>query len=168
MTTEDIQDPVPSWGSINNFVTLGGPVVSPEIDRLADRQLISETVSRYAWAFDERRKDVLTACFTETVTFAGSVAGNLDVGPFEGRATVVEWLAAFWDTQVEQRRHCVLNVVVEDLTASSANALGFLLLTAAENGAVRVVTTGFYRLRMAKQDGAWRIDHFFAGFDAGF
>ena len=168
MTAGTAQNPVPAWGATNNFVHPRGPVFSPDTGAFADRQLITETIHRYGWGYDERREDVLGACFTEDAVFLGSVAGSFDVGPHEGRARIVDWLKAFWETQVDQRRHCVLNIVIDDLTEASATVLAFLLLTGAENGVARVVTTGFYRIRMAKQEGRWRIAHFFAGFDTGF
>jgi len=168
MTAVPAQNPVPAWGAGNGFVDLRAPIVSLSAEELADRQLILETINRYGWAYDERREDVLVDCFTEDGVFDGSVAGGFDVGPHEGRDEVVRWLKGFWDTQVDQRRHCVMNVVIDDLTDDGANVLAYMLLMGAENGVARLITTGFYRIRMAKQDGTWRIAHIFGGFDTGF
>lgn len=168
MTSVPTQSPVPAWGTSNAFVELrapGGPLTG---EQLADRELIRETVARYGWAYDERREDVLGACFAEDATFTATIAGATDMGPFEGRAAIVEMLKGVWETQTDQRRHCVLNLIIDDLTADRATVHCYIAVTAAENGVARLMMTGFYRNRMSKADGVWRIAEFFGGFDTEF
>ncbi|HWI22475.1 MAG TPA: nuclear transport factor 2 family protein [Baekduia sp.] len=162
-------NPVPAWGAANGLIDLRKPVSTSSSEEALDRLLIAETVNRYGMAYDERREDVLSDCFTEDGVFDGSVAGAFEVGPYEGRDAVVQWLKDIWETQADQRRHCVLNLIVDDLAPESATVTAYMVLTGAENGAARLITTGFYRLNMAKEDdGIWRIAHFSAGFDAAF
>lgn len=158
-------NPMPAWGRDQGLLSLGAPASAGQ-DNAGDRTLILETLNRYGWALDERDAVALADCFTEDMVFEGTVAGNVPVGPYNGRVAVMEWLEAFWEIQTDQRRHIVVNTIVNDLSGDSATALSYLFLTAAENGVMRPVTTGFYRNAMAKQDGIWRISHFYAGFDA--
>lgn len=160
------QNPAPSWGKDLGILNVGAPVAGDAVGA-TDRALILETMNRYGWAYDERDATALAGCFTEDIVFEGSVAGTIPVGPYNGRDALMEWLLAFWEVQTDQRRHNVVNLVVNDLTADTAVALSYLLLTAAENGQMRAVTTGFYKTDMVKeQDGVWRIRRFYAGFDA--
>jgi len=168
MTAVSTLNPVPAWAAGSGLVDLRKPSASLGVKEVGDRQLIVETINRYGWAYDERREDVLADCFTDDAVFDGSVAGGFAVGPYEGRAAVVGWLKGIWGTQTDQRRHCVLNVLIDDLTDHSASVLAYALITGAENGVARLVTTGFYRIRMAKQDGIWRIARLFGGFDSAF
>ena len=94
--------------------------------------------------------------------------GEISVGPFEGRAAIVQWLADFWPRQFDQRRHLFTNVVIDDLTASTATAHAYLLLIRSENATMTPVTAGPYRLLMAKETGVWRIARLIGGFDVPF
>ncbi|OHV89884.1 hypothetical protein ORS3428_29935 [Mesorhizobium sp. ORS 3428] len=110
---------------------------------------------------------MIAACLTATAVFSGSVAGNFVVGPYEGRTRILQWLKTLWETQADQRRHCMMNILVDDLSGLSAVVLASLFLTGAENGLARVIATGFYRFQMANEEGVWRIADIYAGLDTG-
>lgn len=133
-----------------------------------DRILIVERVHRYCWSYDERRLELLRACFTDDGIWEGDVMGEIGIGPFVGADEIGRWMSEFWPHQRDQRRHMILNSVVLDQSPAEASVISYLLLMSAKNAAVRVETMGFYRMRMLKADGNWRIEHLFAGFDAPF
>jgi hypothetical protein len=135
---------------------------------LDPRQALQEVIHRYCWAFDERRADVLRECFTEDGTWEASVMGETRVGPFLGQDQVQEWLSRFWDHQRDQRRHMILNFLVEDLSEDRATALAYLLLMGSSDAASRMETVGFYRLDFRNEAGTWRIEALRAGFDSPF
>ena len=139
--------------------------VSPPLD---PRQALQEVIHRYCWAFDERRGDLLRECFTEDGTWEASVMGETRVGPFLGQDQVQEWLSRFWDHQRDQRRHLILNFLVEDLSEDRATALAYLLLMGSSDAASRMETVGFYRLDFRNDEGTWRIASLAAGFDSPF
>jgi ketosteroid isomerase-like protein len=155
--------PRPAWARETGWIEVGPAPVAP------DRAAVVERVHRYGWAFDERRADLLVDCFTADGVWEGSIMGVDPVGPFRGGRAVADWLAGFWTTQRDQRRHVFTNTLVEELGADRATVLAYLVLTSASAGAVRTETTGCYRFQLAREpDGAWRIAHLFAGFDAPF
>lgn len=156
--------PAPGWASAHDLVRVGPPVAASE-SVAAERSLVIETLNRYCWGYDQRDADVFAGCFTEDLLFEGSIGGTEIVEPVEGRGAFIEYLEGFWDEQPDQRRHLAMNPVVNDLDGESATVLSYLLLTTAEDGAMRPMTTGFYKAAMVKQDGVWRIRHFFVGFD---
>ena len=139
--------------------------MSPSLD---PRQALQEVIHRYCWAFDERRADLLGECFTEDGTWEASVMGETRVGPFVGQAQVQEWLSRFWDHQRDQRRHLILNFIVEDLHEHRATALAYLLLMGSSDAASRMESVGFYRLNFRSDAGTWRIESLMAGFDSPF
>ncbi|HEX3869048.1 MAG TPA: nuclear transport factor 2 family protein [Pirellulales bacterium] len=157
----------PAWGHRHQFIELAPP--QPAADQSAlDHLLIAETLHRYAWAFDEHQREALGACFTESGRFVGSVGGWENVGPFEGRTAIVDWLGGAMAVQRHQRRHNISNLVVNAQTPTSAVVLAFLCMTAVEGSGINVVTAGFYRADMVKDAGVWRIKELFAGFDRPF
>lgn len=140
-------------------------MVAPTLD---DRQALQEVIHRYCWAFDERRADLLAECFTTDAVWQASVMAETRVGPFVGHAAVQEWLGRFWDHQRDQRRHLILNFIVEDLQGDEATALAYLLLMGSSNAESRMETVGLYRLRYRREDVRWRISELAAGFDSPF
>lgn len=158
--------PTPAWASDASFVELA---VATRPGDLADRAAILERIHRYCWGYDERRLDQLLDCFTEDAVWEGSVMGETRVGPIEGRAAIGEWLSGFWPVQRDQRRHMILNAIVEEQSESSARVSTYLVLFGARHGQVSLETMGFYRYTAVREDdGAWRISGLFAGFDAPF
>ena len=133
-----------------------------------DRALIAERIYRYGWGYDERQRDQLADCFTLDGVWEGSIMGGDQVGPIVGRDDVVAFLADFWAIQTDQRRHIFTNVIIDDLTATTAVAHACLMLTAAADATMATITTGPYRLVMRKDNDVWRIARLVAGFDAPF
>ena len=162
------QRPDPGWASTSGHVEIRPLETDSDPARTADRLAIVERVHRYGWGYDERDRHGLGDCFTDDGTWEGSIMGVDRVGPFVGRAAVVEFLTEFWEVQTDQRRHLFTNVIVNDLTESTAVAHAYLLLTASTDGTMTPVTNGPYRMEMRKDDDGWRISSLLAGFDAPF
>jgi hypothetical protein len=167
MSDDDLQ-PSPAWARSDGRVRLQPMGLDPESSRAIDRALIAERIHRYGWGYDERHRESLADCFTADAVWEGNVMGHQPVGPVEGREAVVDWLAEFWDQQQDQRRHIFTNVIVDELTGSSAVAHAYLLLTAAAGATMTPVTAGPYRLVMRREPDSWRIERLVAGFDAPF
>ena len=123
----------------------------------ADRLAIIEALSSYAWGYDSRDLGMLGDSFSKDASFTIHLAGSDGWGPYTGRNAIVDWLASVMKTQTDQRRHCLSNLRFEGLTDSRAVVVSFLTLTAAEHGKARLVTTGWYRDELIKEDGAWRV-----------
>jgi hypothetical protein len=160
--------PEPGWGSRYGFLSVpdagGAPTSASPIASMA----IQERIHRYAWAFDERRRDVLANCFTADAVWAGNTAGTAPVAPLHGRNAIADWLSGFWTRQVDQRRHLLLSVVVSHEDETSAHALASLALTAARAGRIAIVLTSFYNFDLVREEEIWRIAGLFEGFDVPF
>jgi len=159
--------PLPAWGHAAALLKLGDAVY-PEAASTADRLLITERMARYCWAYDERRIDQLADCFTEDAVWEGNVLGRVQIGPFEGRKRIVDWLSEFWPHQMDQRRHMLLNTIVEEQTDDTAVTLSYLLLMSSDGRHPKIETTGFYRALYLRSGRRWLIRRLIAGFDAPF
>ncbi|MES2172640.1 MAG: nuclear transport factor 2 family protein [Pseudomonadota bacterium] len=159
---------LPGWAHKAGMLTLGKARGDEGPDGAADRQVICERIARYCWAYDERRTEALSDCFTQDAVWEGNVLGRIPIGPFVGRDRVVRWLTEFWPHQHDQRRHMILNTIVERQTREQATTLSYLLLMSSDGRAAKLETTGFYRTDYRREDGMWRIERLIAGFDAPF
>ena len=160
--------PLPAWGHHVGLLNLGEAIPLANPHAAYDRMLFSERISRYCWGYDERRTDLLAACFTEDGIWEGDVLGQVPIGPFKGRERIIKWLSEFWPHQHDQRRHMILNTIVEEQSANLATTYSYLLLMSSDGRESKLETTGFYRTRYRKVGDHWLIERLTAGFDAPF
>lgn len=159
---------VPAWAHAAGILALGDGVEVDGAPALADRLAICERIARYCWSYDERRLGPLTDCFTEDGVWEGNVLGQIPIGPFAGRDRIGAWLSDFWPHQKDQRRHMILNTIVEEQAADRALTLSYLLLMASTGEAISMESMGFYKTTYRKEGNVWRISRLTAGFDKPF
>lgn len=163
------QRPVPGWSRELGLSKVGPGSPNPSGDPGVDRILIMDRIFRYAWGFDERNLEGIGECFTEDGIWEGWVEGTQQVGPFNGRAAIQEFMGDFFPHQQDQRRHVFSNVIIDDYTGTSATAHAYLLLMGSTQGESVPVTVGPYRFDLVKDDGAvWRLSHLRGGWDSPF
>ena len=162
------QPSIPGWAHKAGILDLRSAIAPTEPCQASDRADICERIARYCWAYDERRIDRLRDCFTSDAIWEGSVLGQIPIGPFEGRDSIVNWLSKFWPHQRDQRRHMLLNTIVEEQTDVTATTLSYLLLMASTGEEMSLESMGFYRTTYHRQDLTWRISRLTAGFDKPF
>jgi len=156
---------LPGWASHSGALSLGKGAAASDPGA---RQLVLERVARYCWAYDERQADLLEDCFTEDGVWEGNVLDKVPIGPFATRSAIVDWLTGFWPHQHDQRRHMLLNNMVEQIDGNSATTLSYLLLMSSNGEASKIECTGFYRCSLRNEGDAWRIERMTACFDAPF
>lgn len=161
-------DPIPGWAHRSGLLSLGEGVCPEGSEGVAGHSFLSERIKRYCWAYDERQIERLAACFTDDAVWEGDVLGQIKIGPFTGRSAIIKWLSEFWPHQHDQRRHMILNTIVETQTADSATTMSYLLLMSADGKTVKLETTGFYRVQLRRDGDIWQIARLTAGFDAPF
>lgn len=160
--------PLPAWAHSCGILRLSALAPETSGSDMADRFAITERIARYCWSYDERQIDQLRACFTEDAIWEGSVLGQVKIGPFTGKDHIVAWLSDFWPHQKDQRRHMLVNTIVEELSDDQAVTLSYLLLMASSGDCVSLETTGFYRTTYRKTGADWKISRLTAGFDKPF
>jgi hypothetical protein len=113
----------------------------------------------YSWAlgYDEREVDRMAACFSENATMTLEIPGQPTMGPFVGHAEVMRHFTDHHAIQSDQRRHIVVNPIVNVISETSATATSILTLGVNDDDGVRIQATGVYRDRLVALDGVWRI-----------
>ena len=160
--------PEPGWATSCGQVMMP-PAAPSALLSTTDRLVIAERIARYGWAYDERDRTALADCFTPDGVWQGVIMDQHRVEPIHGAPAIADWLAGFWDTQSDQRRHVFTNLVVGEPDAEQATAHAYLVLLSSHDGTTMPVTAGPYRFTMRRTgDGLWRIAVLSAGFDAPF
>jgi hypothetical protein len=168
LVSEIDENSISAWAHRVGLLDLGSSVPASERCEASDRAAICERIARYAWAYDERRIEHLGECFTDDAIWEGNVLGQVPIGPFEGREAISDWLSKFWPHQKDQRRHMILNTIVEAQNDGTAVTLSYLMLMASKGDAVSIESMGFYRVAYRRDGPAWRIARLTAGFDKPF
>jgi hypothetical protein len=168
MAADEPLSPTPGWGHATGAIELPADAHEFHPDASADRIQLTELMYRYGWSFDERRADVLAGCFTDDATWVASIMGTATVGPHRGRDAIMDFMTGFWPDQSDQRRHMIMNVLVENQTESSAMIFSYHLLMSAAGGKVAPVTAGFYRVGATKTPVGWKMASLLAGYDIPF
>jgi hypothetical protein len=122
------------------------------------RPLIENTLHRAAWGYDEDDVDLIAAQFTESASMTMQIGRDGDtIGPFEGREAIRKLHADSLAAQTDQRRHNFSNLIIDKETDDSASTTANLTLLSIENGAVKVLSSGWYRDEMVREGENWLI-----------
>lgn len=165
--TEHATFPRPGWGHSTGALSLP-PMAPLNESQVIDHDEIVECLYRYAWSFDERQTGMLERCFAEDVIWEASIMGEMTIGPYRGRPSVMGFMTGFWPAQADQRRHMITNAVVTDLGDDRATLYSYHLLVSTTSTGVRPVTTGWYRILMTRERGRWCFLSLLAGYDVPF
>ncbi|MEL7045169.1 MAG: nuclear transport factor 2 family protein [Pseudomonadota bacterium] len=122
-----------------------------------DKHAILELLARSAYAYDERKLDMLEACFTQDAAFSIQIAGAPELmGPFEGREAIMGLYRGSLEAQTDVRRHVVSNVLFES-EGDEPEVVSYLTLFATEDGAAKLLCTGVYRDQVQRKSDGWAI-----------
>lgn len=119
---------------------------------------IENTLYRAAWGYDENDVDLIAAQFTENAVLALQIGRDGEpIGPFEGREAIRRLHADSLAAQTDQRRHNFSNLRIDELSEGSVRTHANLTLLSIENGAVRVLSSGWYRDDLVRHGESWLI-----------
>lgn len=121
-----------------------------------DKLAILDLLSRSAYAFDERKLDMLERCFAVDAAFSIQIKDADLMGPFEGRDAIMDLYRGSMAAQTDVRRHVVSNAFFDSDTADPV-VFSNLTLFATEHGEPRLLATGVYRDVCCQRDGVWVI-----------
>ena len=134
----------------------------------SDKLAIHELLSRAAYCFDERKLDDLEQCYTVDASMLINITGVGEVGPFEGRAAIMQLISDTLAAQTDVRRHVISNFFFEAEGKKTATVVSSLVVSAVENGEINVIISGIYRDDVIKAGGIWQISHRHLGLDIPF
>lgn len=156
--------PAQAWAHKHGLVNMLRHGEARTTDNVLDRLLIQEAFYRYGIAHDEDRVDVLATLFTDDAVLE-IAEGKQPFQRVEGAAALAANFASAIRQQTDQRRHCVTNVVFENLTETEALVIAYGIVTIAADGltvGVAVIYTADFR---KEADGVWRFSRLFIGMD---
>lgn len=134
----------------------------------ADKLTIHELLARSAWAYDEKRLDVLESCFTVDARMRLRI-GSGDFGePHDGRAAILQLIRGALESQSDQRRHVISNVFFESEEQDSAVVVSTLTLLATADGRISVLSAGVYRDTVVRAPEGWRFRERLLSLDKGY
>jgi ketosteroid isomerase-like protein len=151
----------PDWGSSHLTET---PAGDGDLDP-AERLAVQQTLARYAFALDQQDLVALEGVLTEDATWTFTIAGEVDLGPFAGRVAILDFVRGTIDTQTDQRRHNLVNIVFRSADAGTAVVQAYLMLTSNAGGSPSMIVTGFYTFTLQHLKREWRIAKLFLGMD---
>jgi hypothetical protein len=132
----------------------------------ADRQLIFETVARFAFGYDDADFELMAAAFTADATSQGTWAtGKLAWGPMIGRDDIVSVLSAIREKQADKPRHNITNFLFTEQTEATAEARFYLDLNSTVEGKTSVVSAGKYEAEFIREGDVWRLKRLDAALD---
>lgn len=149
------------WGSSHLNTTPAGEVDLDPAERIA----VQQTLTRYAFALDHGDLVTLAGVLTEDATWTVNIAGEVEQGPFVGRAAILDLVRDATEAQTDQRRHNLINMVFRRADADTAVVWAYLMLTSNAGGSATVIATGFYTFTLQHAEGEWRIAKVFVGLD---
>ena len=120
--------------------------------------------ARYAAANDWPNQELLESCLTEDATFTLHIAGADSIGPFDGRAAIVEFFMPILNGQTDTRKHVISNYNV--LGDGRVNA--YLTLIATDGGVTALKSAGLYETEIVDGESGPRFRAMTLSLDSGF
>ncbi len=124
---------------------------------IQDRFSIDDLLMRASYALDVRDMGTLERCFAKNAVLEIHIAGVDGEPRFEGRDAIMSLMRNAAETQTDVRRHVTTNVLIESTGSNTATSIANLTLTAVENASIRLVTSGYYRDQLLRDNGNWVI-----------
>jgi SnoaL-like domain len=124
---------------------------------IQDKLSIQDLLARASYALDTRDMATLAQCFAADAVLEISIKGVAGEPRFTGRTEIMGLMQNAADTQTDVRRHVTTNILIESASPTSARSIANLTLTAVENGQIRLVTSGYYKDSIVRENGVWVI-----------
>jgi SnoaL-like domain len=131
---------------------------------MADMTRIQELMARYCYAQDSRDLVMLETCFTADATISGLPEGAQPAG----RAGLMEVFGRIHGMLTARRRHMLTNFFFLEEGESEARVQAYETFYLIRGEELELHLTGIYRVRVAIEDGVWKIRHIEAAFDVPF
>ncbi len=145
----------------------GSGKVNTDIQYIADRQAIVNTITAYSYFFDEGRWEEFFALFSDDLVFE-TTTPEIGTVISRGKKVFQEIFGErYGKTSTAVRRHTQGNVHVAEQTATTAKVRTYMLITtvpAADK--LQVLTTGTYNAELAKRKDRWVITRWYIEVDA--
>ena len=118
---------------------------------------IRNTLYRLAWGGDQRELQCLKDGYTSDVRWVRQVSED-QVETVEGLDAILARTQEVWaKNPAAKNRHVISNVFIQRETASEAEVTSYKTMIRTIDGKAVIASTGWYRDRMVKEDGVWKV-----------
>lgn len=117
---------------------------------------IQNLLNRYSLAYDSNDLATMADCFTEDAAFSMTLPGN-DPITFEPKTAIMKLMTDSLGAQTDQRRHVNTNLIIDDSDPEVTRTTHYLTLLATDNGEIKVLSAGVYRIELVEDGGALRM-----------
>lgn len=129
------------------------------------RSDVQNTLHRVSFGYDESDLDLLAEQFAPDARMSMRVGDREStevIGPFVGREAIRTLHAEAHESQKDQRRHVVSNLILDEPDGDPPDgaevvATSYLILLSVADGVMTPMSSGWYRDRLRKVDGRWLI-----------
>lgn len=157
--------PPQAWASKAARINLKVPAAVASTGSALDYLLIHEQFYRFGVAHDELQFDVLKQLFAKNAKLELMRGTGAAFAAYDGVDAIVANFQQVLTFQADQRRHCFSNVLIEELTRNTAQALAYGIVTVAHNG-LSIGATVVYSARfMRNANRAWQFSYLMIGMD---
>ena len=163
--TKQKTEPRQAWAHKDGRIRMLAPSAVSATANPMDYLLIHEAFARYGMAHDEVQIDILAALFTDDAVLEVAKGSGKPFQSVKGGKAIVANFANVLSQQLDQRRHCFTNILIEKLEGDEASSLAYGLVSVAADGLILVATV-FYAADLKRgPDGHWRFTRLFIGMD---
>jgi ketosteroid isomerase-like protein len=120
--------------------------------------------ARYAAANDWPDQSLLESCFTEDATFELHIAGADSLGPFNGRAAIVDFFMPILNGQTDTRKHVITNYNLK----GDGRVNAYLSLLVTDGGETVLKSAGLYETEIVDGEDGPRLRSMTLSLDSGF
>lgn len=124
---------------------------------MSSRSGIENTLSRYALGYDDHHPEMIEASFTKDAVLTMKIADGDLIGPFDGLDAIMELMNGSAHSQSDQRRHLTSNILIDDIDATHAKVVAYLVIISVAEGKLTVLSSGKYEDEFTEVDGTWLI-----------
>ncbi len=123
---------------------------------MVDRDDIENLLNGYSLAYDTADMAAMETCFTKDASFSMTLPTR-DPVTFAPRDAIMELMTGSLESQTDQRRHVNSNLIVHGTDDGVTRTTHYLTLLATENGEIRLLSAGVYRMEIVEEDGALKL-----------
>lgn len=130
---------------------------------------IQQLLAKYTWSHDSRDFDAIATCFTDDAEYTMRIADGEASTPTTGGHAIAALVRTFKESQTDQRRHLITNVIADEMGEDRATVRSYVSVFATEGDTSRLVTTGTCVDEVARHDdGTWQFARKAMHLDKGF
>lgn len=157
--------PPTGWASAAGLVSVKARQRPIGADEIVARLSIYDAFARWSVGLDEGNLELISSLFTDDADYVVSRPNGAVRTRQVGGARVAERIRELHGTQQDQRRHNIASVVIENLTADSAEAVAYGTVTRSADG-FSLVGSVLYSASLRKgNDDIWRFARLQVGLD---